>query len=163
MFNDKAEQTAEERLLNSNGAITHQPLLLPKLPSYLTVRKEYSPGLETSLRQKGCLRSVCTTTAGIGESHQGQLYLSNSLLNNNQHTTWGRLVSLWKTENNARVITQASPDVTRNIWRIYMHNRDIFSKLLPPHTRATEITFLGNYNTLQFIRMYGLNMCPCCP
>lgn len=80
-LHDEAEQPVEEGLQKSSGVIVCQPSLQQKL---IQVPSEANTlGLDISLRQKGCLRPVCTATAGVWESHQAQLCLSNSLLTNN--------------------------------------------------------------------------------
>lgn len=83
MFHDEAEQAAEEGLQNSSGAITCQSLLQPKLTRVPFDSEAHTPGLDISLRQKGCARTVCTATAGAWDSHQAQLCLFNPLLTNN--------------------------------------------------------------------------------
>lgn len=57
---------------------------------------------------------------------------------------------LWKTGNNARSITQASPDVTHRIWRAHMHDKDIFRTFSPKTPQLLKEIFLSGYNTLPF-------------
>jgi len=82
-LHDEAEQPTEEGLQKSSGAIACQPLLQQKLIQVPFDSEAYTPVLDISLSQKSCLRPVRTTTAGVWESHQAQLCLSNPLLTNN--------------------------------------------------------------------------------
>lgn len=88
-LHDEAEQLAEEGLQKSSGAIACQPSLQQKLTRVLFDPEAYTLGLNITLKQKGCLRPTHTAIAGVWESHQAQLCLSNPLLARNYCFTWG--------------------------------------------------------------------------